>query len=78
LLRDNGRQHRKATRANTKGEIKTAWVIDYFDQARRRHTKLSTTKIELGYSSKWLRVTTGRQNIALALGTMATNSASRP
>jgi hypothetical protein len=68
---------RKRSWQTCKGEIRTAWVIDYFDQAHRRHTKQSTTKIELGYSSKWQRVTMGQENIALALGTIATYSVTR-
>jgi len=35
---------RKRSWINRKGEIKTAWVADYFDQHRKRHTRQSSTK----------------------------------
>jgi integrase len=35
---------RKRTWTTRKGERKTAWLADYFDQKRRRHTKQFTTK----------------------------------
>jgi len=43
------RWHRSAN-ANA-GEVKTAWIADYFDQARKRHIKTCKSK---GEADRWL------------------------